>query len=210
MPSAAGALPELTVQDGRVGRIDAALEGLQPVALLDDLGHAPVGLGHAYVLKIGQRGLLLGGPHVDPDDVTHLDGGVGLDLDLVHEGHWLIHLLYAVAVHVVLPAVVNAAEPRPLVAAEPQRGEPVGAVLVQNTDVAIGVAEGDQVLAKQAKADRRTVRLRQLRVEHRGEPVAPKSLAHGGARADLGYLFVLFPCEHSHSSRQMSFRLKTL
>ena len=66
----------------------------------------------------------------------------------------LVHHVHAAAVDVELPAVVDAAQPALLVAAEEERGAAVRAELVEQPDPALRVAEGHQVLAQQLHAHR--------------------------------------------------------
>jgi hypothetical protein len=61
-----------------------------------------------------------------------------------------------------------------------------------DADFAIGVAKGDQILAEQAQAHGRAIRMRQLVRQHRGQPEAAKQLAHGRSRSDSTREFVVF------------------
>ena len=74
----------------------------------------------------------------------------------------LARLIDAIALDVELPAVIDAAEPARLVAAEKQGRGAVWATLVEETDAALGVAERDQPLAQKLDADRHAVGLGQL------------------------------------------------
>jgi len=121
---------------------------LEPVALLPDLGDATVCLWYPRVLKAGHGWNLIGRAHVDPDDVPCLVGGVRFGLDLVFEIDWFVHLVNAVAVHIELPAVIDTTKPAFLVATQEQGSKSVRAILFKDTDVAIGVTEPNEILAK--------------------------------------------------------------
>ena len=58
------------------------------------------------------------------------------------------------------------------------------AVRVDDADASVGVAEGDEVFAEDAHADRHAVRAGQLLDEQRGQPEAAEQLAHRRAGAD--------------------------
>ena len=186
------------VQDGDVRGVDAALEALQPVALLDDLGDVAVRGRRLRPREVRQRRPVLRRSEVGPDDAARLRRRVGRGADLVREAQLLrlVHHVHAAAVDVELPAVVDAAQAAVLVAAEEERHEPVRAVLVEEPDAAARVAEGDQLLAEQLDAHRRAVGPGQLPREERGDPVAPQRLAHRGAAADARHSLVVFACHH--------------
>ena len=174
------------VQDGRVGRVQLALEGLHPVALVDEAAVVlPLLLRHQPPLELRQAGrVLLVGAHVAPRDPAEVRALVRRDVHLVLEvaGGRLVGHLDAVAVHVELPAVVGAAQPARLVPAEEEARAPVRAPLLRERHVAVGVAPGQQVLAQQPDALRLPVDLQLPRVRG-GEPVLPHQLAHRRAGA---------------------------
>jgi hypothetical protein len=66
--------------------------------------------------------------------------------------------LQAVAGGVELPAVIDAAQPAFLVAAEEQRGAAMRAAVIENTDPPGTVAKSDQSLAEQHQTQRIAVR----------------------------------------------------
>ena len=176
------------VQDGGVGRVDAAFQRLQPVALLDVLGYVAVGVRHGGPLELRRRRRMLLRPHVSPDDAAQLHGGVGggghLGREVAVGG--FVHHVGALAVDVEFPAVIHAAQAAFLVASQPQRRQPVGTQFFQQADASVGVAESDQLLAQELDADRLAVGLGQLPREQGGHPVAAHQLAHGSPGADLG------------------------
>src|SRR5258706_13723521 len=186
----AGQVP--AVQERNMAGIDAALDRLQVVALLPPLGGDTMRRGQMHPLEVRQRRLFLRRPHVGPDDSAQFHARVGLELDaLAHAALFRLRgQVPALAVHVVLPPVVRAAQPALLVAPEPQRHAAVGAELLDHADSSLGIAEGNQLLSQQFRANRRAVALRQLPVEQRGYPVAPEQLAHrrAGARAGEEYI----------------------
>ena len=142
--------------------------------------------GRSSTSKRGQRRRLGALAHVDPDEAGALDGAVGLGLHLVLEVLVLGHVRHvqAVARNVELPAVIDAAQPALLVAAEEQRGAAVRAAVVDHADPAGAVAEGHELLAQQHQARRRAVALELRRLQRR-QPVVPHQLAHRRAGADL-------------------------
>ncbi len=89
-------------------------------------------------------------------------------------------------------AVIDAAQPALLVAAEEQRRGAMRAALVEQADAAVGVAEQHQVLAQEPHAHRRRVRLGDLMGERRRNPIAAHQFAHRRAGADAGEQFVFF------------------
>ena len=182
------------MEDGGVGRVDAALQGLEPVAFLPILGDFAVGFRYGCPFKVGRRRRLATlFAHVGPDHAAPLDGRVGLDSDLGVEVavRRFVHHVQAIAVHVELPAVINAAQATSLVAAEEKGSQSVGAVLVQQSHLAIGVPEGDQILAQQPDSHRGTVGFGQFRGEQGGHPVAAHDFAHGRALAGPGQDFIV-------------------
>src|SRR5439155_25902274 len=89
------------------------------------------------------------------------------------------------AVDVVEPTVVAAADAAPLHHAELQRCAPVRAMELEQTDLASPVAEEDQVLAQNAHPFGKVL---ELGGQPDRVPEAPKVLTAGCARADLGEL----------------------
>ncbi len=95
-----------------------------------------------------------------------------------------------------LPAVIDAAQRRnPRLRAEDQRRAAMRAGLVDQPDAAFGVAEGDQILAKQADALRLPV-LGEIRRRQERNPVQPKQVAERRAFADPHQAFIVFAREH--------------
>src|SRR5690606_15521118 len=186
------------VQERDVAGVDAALEGLQPVALLQALGGVGLLRGHQRELELRQRRLAGRIPHVGPEDVADLDQRVRGELDVLAEAR-VVRLrgdLDALAGDVVLPAVVGAAQAALLVAAEPQRGAAVGAELVDQAVAAVAVAERDEPLRQQLEPDRGAVVLRELLGDAGPYPVLPEQLPHRRARAGAGQKLVDVLAKH--------------
>ena len=75
---------------------------------------------------------------------------VCFDFDFVFKADRLVHLIDAVAVDVKFPAVVYTTKPAFLVASQKEGGKSMWAVLIEDTNIAIGITEPDQVFAKHA------------------------------------------------------------
>src|SRR5215831_8490821 len=149
------------MEDGHVRGVDAALEPLQPVALLDHLRDVAMRGRRLRPREVGRRRPSVGGAEVSPDDTARFHRGIAARSDLVRELELrgLVHHVDATAVHVELPAVVDAAEPTLLVPPEEERGLAMRAALVEEPDAAAGVTKGDQLLAEQLHAHGRTISL---------------------------------------------------
>ena len=154
-------------------------------------------LGQVQHFERGQRRRLLARAHVGPDEARALGHLVGLGLDAVLEVLRRRHVRHveAVAFDVELPAVIDAAQAAFLVAAEEQRGAAMRAAMLHDADAAVGVAEGDQLLAEQQEPHRLAVGL-QLRRQAGGNPVFAHQVAHRRARADAREHLVGGGCEH--------------
>ncbi len=148
------------MQEAEMGGVDLALERLQPVAIA--LHHVDDDLVRREIQHLeGRQRLRLALAHVHPDQAGPLHDAIGLGFDLVLEILVLGHVRHveAVAGNVELPAVIDAAQPALLVAAEEQRGAAVRAAMVHHADAARAVAEGQKLLAQQHEAGRRAVAL---------------------------------------------------
>src|SRR5205823_4247170 len=104
-----------------------------------------------------------------------------------------------------LPAMVDAAQPALLIAAIPERDPPMRAELLQQTDAAIAIAEGDEVLAQQLDPHRRAVGLGQLARQQRRQPVPPQEFAGRRPRADSRDQLVLLNWKHDSPSTSSVF-----
>ena len=186
------------VQDRRVRGVDAALQRLQPVAFLDDLGDVPALFRHLGPGEFRRRRHLVGRAEIGPDQPAQLDGRIGGEVDVLLELvlRRLVELIDAVAFDVEFPAVIDAAQPAFLVAPEIQRHAAVRAEFIDQTDAALAVAERDEVLAEQFDAHRRAVRLGDLPRQAGRDPIPPHRIAHRRAGPDAGDQFVFLRWQH--------------
>jgi hypothetical protein len=138
------------MQDRGVGGIDATFESLKPVAFLDHFRHMAVRRRHLRPLELRQRRHVLARPHIGPDDPTQFDGGVGCGANFMGETaiRRLVHLLDTGAGHVELPAVIDTAQTRLLIAAEPERDPTVWAELIQQADSPLSISKRHQFLSQ--------------------------------------------------------------
>jgi hypothetical protein len=111
--------------------------------------------------------------------------------------------IHAIARHIELPAVIDAAQAALLVAAEKQRRAAVRTAMVHDADAAIRVAEGNQFFAEQHQAHWRAIPFQLGRLGRR-HPVAPHQVAHDGARTDAGQLNAFAGCGHGWSLTRRS------
>ena len=135
-------ISQFAVQDRRMGSVDPALQCLEPVTFLPHLGHVAVCVWDLGQLELGRSRFLVGRAEIGPNHAAHIQGWVSGDLDPFFELSRLVHLIDAVAVHIELPAVVHATDPALFVAPEIKASPAVGTALLDQTDAAIGAAEG--------------------------------------------------------------------
>ncbi len=187
------------MQERHMAGIDAAFHRLQPVAFLDALRHEALRVRHQREFPFRQGRPALRRPEMGPQHAATLDQRIGLELDPFGEAalHRLRRHLHALAVDVELPAVIGAAQPAFLVAAEPQRRPAMGTEFVDQPEPPAAVAERDQPFRKHLDPHRRTVVLRQLGGEQHRRPVAAEQCAHRGSRPGLGDEFVLVFPKHA-------------
>src|SRR6185295_15273504 len=139
------------------------------------------------------------GAQVGPDHLAELARRVGLDGDLAaHAGIGLdIRHVDALALDVVLPAVVHAAQAALLVATEEEVRAAVRAAWLDQADAPVRVAERDQVLSHDLDADRRAVGRGHLARERDRQPVAPEVIAHRRTGAGADQDLVVFGAQHA-------------
>src|SRR5271166_3488588 len=77
------------------------------------------------------------------------------------------------ALRVDLPSVIEAAQPAKFITPIREGRAPVRAMLLDETECAFGIAEGDQVFTEQSYTHRPPSRLRQLLRHHGWNPIAP-------------------------------------
>src|SRR5215208_5580220 len=142
------------VQERDVTGVDAAFHRLQEIALLQPLAHEAVAVRNDRPLQLGQRRAQLRWTHVRPDKTAALLRRIRDRVDLVLEIRLrrLVRHVETVSVDIELPAVVDAAQPRLLISAEEQGCAAVRAVVLNEANLASGVAKSDEVLTHEADA----------------------------------------------------------
>ena len=108
----------------------------------------------------------------------------------------LAGLVEDVALHVELPAVIEAAQPAFFVAPERERRAAMQAVLAENAQAPLGVAEDDEVFAQHPGAHRRAIGFRDLLGKTGRQPMAAHDLAHRPVAFDAGQEIVVFLGDH--------------
>ena len=191
---------EEAVQVRGMRRIDAHLEGLQPVAVPQAFEGEHMAVGRAEAVQRGQRRRLRA---VGPEPAEqHPRAGLQRiallpDARAQAAAFGLGRGFDALAGHVELPAVERAAQAIGLAAAERQVGAAVRAIAVEQAKAPLCVLEQHQVLAEHAH--RLYLPVRHARVEPGVElveqrhrlPVAAQQLSGGGVRAHAGQAVVL-------------------
>jgi hypothetical protein len=98
------------------------------------------------------------------------------------------------------PTVEQTADAVALAAADHQRSLPMAAMLVENPDGPLGIAEGDELVAADFERKRIAVGRREIRRLQDRKPVAPERLAHRRVAADPTHEFVVLAREHREPS----------
>ena len=88
------------------------------------------------------------------------------------------------------------AQPAFLVPAQRQRGAAVDTEFIEHTDLAVGIAEHDQIFAEQLRAQRRAVRFGDLMGRTDRQPEPAHHAAHRCIPAGAGKSLVLFGADH--------------
>ena len=187
---------------GGMRGVDLPLENLRPVA-----AHAHFRRAHARVRRRRKsRRLevahLLRRPHIGPHEAARFARRIRFVLHAI-EDEAVVRLrrhLDDVAVHVELPAVIEAAQAAVLVAGKEQRRPPVRAVFVEHADAALAVAKHHEILAQEAHLDRRAVGLGDLLRQAGRDPVAPHDLAHRRIAFDAAQQVVFLGGQHGGAS----------
>ena len=185
------ALELVAVDERHMRGVDAALHCLQIVALLLPPGNVAVRLRDGAPLERRRRGLELRRAHVGPHQTAALDARVRLDGDLAR-GLRLRRKVHALAVHVVFPAMVRAAQAALLVPPEEKRGGAMRAEFVDQPGPSLRIAKRDEPLAEKLDTHRGAVRLGDLPCQHHRDPVAAHHPAHGRSRAGADQHFSQF------------------
>ena len=102
-----------------------------------------------------------------------------------------------VALDVEFPAVIQAAQAAFLIAAEGERRAAMRAVLVEHAELAVAVAEDDQVFAHEPRLHRRAVLLRDFLRQADRQPVAAHDAAHRRRAFDAAEELVLVLGQHA-------------
>ena len=190
---------EEAVQERRVHRIDADLEGLQPVAVDQALEREGMAVGRDEAVE-GRQRRRRARAHIGEQDAALLDDRIGLLLDVGAEVA-VVRLgrrLEALAVHVEQPAVKRAAQAAILEPAVGEVGAAMRTVAAYQAIAATIVPEDHQILAEQADRFDRPVAV-QLRDQGRRLPIAPHQVAGRRARAGARDEIVLFLAQHGGS-----------
>jgi len=110
------------MQKAEMRGVDIALERLQPVAFALHEVDLQIGRRHQRGLDRRQWRRLLARTHIDPDQAIAFGDHIGLSFDLVFEVlmRRRVRHIDAIALRVVFPAVIDAADAVLLVAAEEQ------------------------------------------------------------------------------------------
>ena len=153
------------VQEADMRGIDLAFDSLRVVAFLGPARAEDMGLRQVHPVEMRHLALLVGRPHIGPEDAAPYRCRVGGQTYLLTEvavGRFR-GKLGAIAVDVELPAVIDAADATFLVAAKKQVRAPMRTVPVDEADPPLSVAKGDKILAEQAHPDRCSVPARSAR-----------------------------------------------
>src|SRR5262245_36919043 len=136
--------------------VESALHSLQIVALFNGLGHETVGSRRPRPFEIGRRRHVLARAHVGPDYTAAFDGWISENPypHLHRRVGWFVRHVDAVAAYVEFPAVIDAAKPAFLVAAEEQGGSSMWTMGIDETDASLGVAKRDEIFAQEAHSHR--------------------------------------------------------
>ena len=201
---------QIAMQERGMRRVDADLEGLQPVASPQPLEGEAVRGGRGKAVEGRQRGQRqVFGAEVGEDHARHLPHRVAaLAHALAQRGADRFGgSLQAAAVGRELPAVEGAADAVALVPCETQIGTAVRAVAVEQTPGTCGIAKQHQILPQQAhRLERATGHAWvepgvELIDQRRRLPIAAQQLAAAGAGADAGDQIVLCGLHLSQQSR---------
>jgi hypothetical protein len=92
--------------------------------------------------------------------------------------------------------VIDAADAAFLIAAEPEVGAAMRAILIDHPDHAAGVAEGEQFLAHHHNLLRRPVGVGQFLGEQYRKPESAQQFAHRRARRAFGQELIVLGAEH--------------
>ncbi len=143
-------LGEHGMQEGEVRGVERTLDALHPIAILPFLGDVAAARRYQPDLELRQLGHGLLRSHIDPDQVGPFAGRIGQQPDsvLVAGVQRRGRQVEALAVDVELPTMEGAANAAFLVAPEVEVGAAMRAMLFDDADTAVAVAEGQQLFAQ--------------------------------------------------------------
>ena len=184
---------------------DLALHDLRPVA-----GQFHLGDGHTrFRVRCPGRRLefrhRFRRSHIGPDKAAGLARRVGQMPGLFRQRACLRLRRHVddVAVGVELPAVIEATKAAFLVAAEGERGLAMRTGFAEHPNLAVAIAERDELFSEQLQAHRSAVRLRDLFRQHRRHPVAAHQPPHRRIALDPAQQFVFGLRQHGLLSRKI-------
>ena len=160
-----------------------------------------MGRRQVHPFEAGEFRLVRGFSHVGPQDAAALDQRIGCQLDALAVAALdrLGRDFDTLSGDVVFPAMIGAAQPVLLVAAEPERDAAMGAELVDQAVAPLRVAERQKPLGEKLDTDRRAFILGKLLRKQRRNPVAAEQRAARGAGSGLRQQVVLLASQHAQS-----------
>src|SRR6185312_12724404 len=190
-------LEGVRVKEVRMRGIDHALEALHPIAGDARFDDDAMRGGQLGELESERRRLQFRRAEIGPDDAPRLAQRIS---PRTHIGLELARLRLRRRVddapcHIELPAVIEAAQPAILGAAQNERRAAMRAELVQHADAALAVAEGNEGLAEKAHALRIAIGF-ELVAHQSGNPIAADHASHRRLRPDAAEQFVFLACQH--------------
>jgi hypothetical protein len=193
------------MQERDVRGVHTALEPLQVIALLIELRHEPVRVGHVRPLELGQRRRRHVGSHVRPHHPASFRARIAALTHLLGESapRRLVRHVDALPIQCVLPPVIHAPQPRALVASKKQRRPPMRTELGKQPRLTPRRPEHDEVLSQQPHPLHSTARLELVR-PHDRNPVLPHERAHRRPRPHPRQQLILIPGQHAVALRGAS------
>jgi len=134
------------MQKTQMRRIKISLHGLKPVAV-SSVSQSPTPRRfHQSPSELGQRRQVVPiRTHVGPDNAVSLDARIRGDTRLLVQlaSGRLVRRVHALALDVKFPSVIEAAEPVLLVPSKKERRATMRTNVIDQTDLAVGVAESN-------------------------------------------------------------------
>src|SRR4029077_2988917 len=178
----------------KMGRIALALQTLKVAALHQTFGYIGLFKRHLSPLIGGKQRHFRARSEIGIDHAAGFVGRIGSVMKFFSEiaVPRFRPRFEDVSIDIILPAVVNAAQPTLFVAAEIQRRPAMGATLGKQANATLAVPKSNQLLTQQSNAHRRAVRRGNFLGQKRRNPIASYEFAHWGSRFDSGQEFVFF------------------